>query len=265
MCLSYLVDHAKPRFAVLHDRLYSKLSLDGESPGLEFRGHPVERRLVEFLRLRTGDDGAAGDADVARSVDGAVVLEDLPQEPGPARRLAARVHDDRHDGTPRPLGELRADRGVALAAEDVAARPLRIDEEAVPAADALLADPEDAHQVLARRRAADRHHPHPLRRLLEKRQMGERRLGDVADRTERQQDRRQQDRLRHRHVVAEVEYGAPAGGPILKALDDHVHAEPLGGRHGTEAELRPVVRRQLAKRLRKRAARKDPRHAPGVA
>ena len=58
--------------------------------------------------------------------------------------------------------------------------------------------------------------------------MGEGGLGNITERAKRQENRRQQDRLRHRHVVAEVQDGASVGNAIPKALNDDVHPEPLG-------------------------------------
>ena len=193
------------------------------------------------------------------------VLEHVSKNPFFARRLAAGVDDDRHDGAPRPLGELRTDRGVLLATERLVARALRENEEAVARTDALLPDLEDVQKVLTRRLAADRHHAHVLSGLLEKRQMGEGRLRDIAERPERVKNRRQQNRLGHRHVIREVHDGPIVVSTPPETLDDDVHAKTLRRGDRGEADVHPFLSRETPERLGDGTVGEDARDAQRVA
>ena len=88
-----------------------------------------------------------------------------------------------------------------------------------------------------------------LGRLLEKRQVRKRGLGDVAERPEREKHRHKENRLGRRHVVAEIDDRTVVLLAGVKPLNDHVEPEFLRGRDGREAGAGPLLRGEKSKRL----------------
>ena len=150
---------------------------------------------MHVARLAARYDRPGGQPDVERGVYCSEVLEHLGKQPRLARRHASGIYRQRHNRHACLLGELSADGREMPLLENLLPRALREDEKASALGYALATDVEERKQVRLWILAPDADKTHVRRRLLQERQMRERRLCDDAERPVSQKHGRQQYRL----------------------------------------------------------------------